>query len=417
MAAAPKIQSAAEKVSTEHFEQMLGTFGFRDRYQGAFAGLGTPIAGLTDLLLVRSGGKFETHAGDAAEVQAVTDLATELKGVAGSPVAGEELVVIEAELRLLLASGRSKLKACLDEIAGGSAAATVACVFAHLVQDVLQQRRGYPFEEEKMPGELLVGKFAHALSQPKTTRHLGGVDVMKVMSQGAEKASAARKQIFGEMSISFEGSEGRKAPALKVSASVVRMQIILVFNGLTLACARSVLEEGRGGPRAGPTGTKHGVLSMGGQSLRRDAHFMEVERARDRLLHRLDGMTGAEILGRFDQYWTLLRDLVSGSGENMTVAFALATLGREMRVQALGESSQAKPTSRKETEREPHSPTKKAKKPRTDGPPTPGKKGPNTSGALCKKYVADGECKFGDTCIHRHPRDRSDAKVAGDARD
>ena len=67
--------------------------GFGDRYGPAFKGLTTPIAGLTDLLMVRHGGKFENRAGDQEEADAIKLLATGLLDVANMPLVGTDIEV------------------------------------------------------------------------------------------------------------------------------------------------------------------------------------------------------------------------------------------------------------------------------------------------------------------------------------
>ena len=403
---------------------ILDALGIKDAYVSALGKLAPPIVGLIDLMMRRAEGIFEAHPNNDAEAAALTALATELVAIDGTPLTGKPVGGVAIELRTLLALARARLPACLLEMSNSDATSATLVNVASMLQDVEQQRRGYGFEDASSPAMSFLKKMAASLAAPGTQRCLPDINLMRVPTATEEKTGARTEARIGELTVSL-GDRVEEGVESKASAPLVRLKMRLVFRALAVCSARAILEEDKNGPKAGGATSRHGKVAMGGATVRRDATVFEVERAFEQIHDRTDGLSGQEILRAFNGFWHLLQSTVSGAGDNHSVASALSIVCRELRVQSAAFAAMPAASTRGPPPTPPGGGNAARKKPKAAaspskaGPSSSGKKRKeaNSTGEDCKNFIAKGECKFGATCIHRHPRDRNDPASAGDARD
>jgi len=235
------------------------------------------------------------------------------------------------------------------------------------------------------------------------------------------------------------GDAAAKAATGNLTHQELRAKIRLMFLALCAAGARRIPLARDGGFPG-----NDGIIMIKGGSERRDARVMECLAAERFVLELTENVSilAANVAVRC--YFEHVRAAVSGSSKN-TLSLAGAFLAAQTLhahatetltlAIARGMGRQANQTKTTKTNPNPRNgKVRKPKRRRGKGdqgeessedeiPDTPTTKdvladtrGPNSSGEVCGVYVRTGKCKYGDACVHKHPKNRDDPEGSKDVR-
>ena len=206
----------------------------------------------------------------------------------------------------------------------------------------------------------------------------------------------------------------------------VDQQIVIICNTAAAACAIAIEKEGDGGPKGPDT---NGLIKTGGRSVRLEATWYDFEKLVNTLRQhaRSEGLDAEGYLRLFKAVWKVLQTLVSSTGGRHSVATALEDVcarvakgnlekallnlaKREMeddeeRPQTANQAKKARQKENKKKADEKKKKDEDAKKKKAAADARARKA--NSTGKLCHTFYTSGACRFNDSCIHFHPKDRN----------
>lgn len=308
-------------------------------------------------------------------------------------------------------------------------------------KDVYNQLRGWTYPDEVRPEDSVVENMVRNLDKEGAQRNLPPFNLQKVKS--VKEANESQKSIITLVAglelvntQALAGDAAAKAATGNLTHKELRAKIRLMFLALSAAGARRIpLARDGGFP-----GTD-GIILIKGGSERRDARVLECQAAERFCLELTEDVSilAANVAVRC--FFEHVRAAVSGSSKN-TLSLAAAFLAAQaLHVHAtetltlaiargIGRQSN-------QTKTNPNPKNGKVRKPKRrrgkggkagessedDFPETPTTKGvladtrgPNASGDVCGVYVRTGKCKYGDACVHKHPKNRDDPEGSKDVR-